>query len=82
MIGSVKLDAIFTESLMGTTDQDQRDELLAMAMFNAQKATGSIGSCATDSNFKFDEFNKVFTFDIALGECAMDAAEITHNGEK
>ena len=79
MIGSVRLDSIHTESLMATTEQGQIDELLKIAAFNTQKAHGT-GSC--NSNFQYDSRNKIFTFDIDLGECGMKTMLNTDNGQK
>lgn len=76
MIGVVRMDTILTESLAGNTETEQVAELLAAATFNS-------ASCATvTSNLEFDGTNKVFTFEIDLGKCAMSPEMITHNGEQ
>ena len=77
MVGAVRMDAIFTESLSGTGSYS--DQLLALAKFNSV-ANGA--GCATNMAYNdADVNNKHFSFEIALGGCSMTTNTITHNDE-
>ena len=78
MMGAVRMDAIFTESLAGSGSDS--NQLLALAKFNSVR--GSAG-CVT--NFRYNGANvnhKHFTFEMTLGACSMGTDTITHNNEK
>ena len=78
MVGAVRMDAIFTESLTGTGSHS--DQLLALAKFNSV-ANGA--GCVTNMAYNdADVNNKHFSFDIVLGGCSMTSDTISHNGEK
>jgi len=79
MIGTVRLDSIYTESLQAEEYDvnGQKDELLPIARFNNQ--TDGLGGCL--ANLQFDATNEIFTFEIDLGNCGMVSEMRTYQNE-
>ena len=74
--GAIKMDSLTLTSLMGETDAARVTELTGLAKFN------NVLHSVCPSNFAYDAQLRIFKFEIQLGQCSMESAMITKDGEK